>query len=262
MSDAADGRLIVLGSSGAWPEAGRACSCFVVEFAGTRVVLDLGYGTIGPLLSHLGNSAGDGIDAVVITHHHPDHAVDLHGLFRARLFGRPGGPPGPLYAPEGVLRLMATIEDDAEDAILTVFDWHPLPGPAATVGAFTLTAFEVPHFVPAVGVRLEADGLVLAYTGDTGPSPVLEDLGRDADLYIVEATDRYQQPGAPPAPPGPALHLDSIGAGAVALRAGARRLMLTHFWPGNDRELSRAQARQEFGGEVLLAEEGLTVALP
>lgn len=262
MSEEAAGRLTVLGSSGAWPEAGRACSCFVVEFAGTRVVLDLGYGTIGPLLAHLGNSVGDGIDAVVVTHHHPDHAVDLHGLFRARVFGRREAPPIPLFAPVGVLRLMATFEDDDEEAIRRVFDWRPLPGPPEAVGPFTLTAFDVPHFVPAVGVRLDAEGLVLAYTGDTGPHPVLDDLGRGADLYIVEASDRHQQPGKPPAPPGPDMHLDSIGAGAVAQRAGARRLMLTHFWPGNDRELSRTQARREFDGEVLLAEEGLTVGLP
>ena len=77
-------RLTVLGSCGAWPEPGRACSGFVLEHRGARVVLDLGYGTLPRLLALLGSSAADGIAAVIITHAHPDHMIDLHGLLRAQ----------------------------------------------------------------------------------------------------------------------------------------------------------------------------------
>ena len=77
-------RLIVLGGCGAWPEGGRACSGFVLEHQGFRVVLDLGYGTLPRLLSLLGSAGGEGIDAVIVTHRHPDHMIDLHGLLRAR----------------------------------------------------------------------------------------------------------------------------------------------------------------------------------
>jgi ribonuclease BN (tRNA processing enzyme) len=110
--------------------------------------------------------------------------------------------------------------------------------------------------VPNAGVRLEAGGTVLAYSGDTGPDPRLADLGRDADLFIVEATDR---PGETDA----AVRnlMTSAEAGRWARHAGARRLMLTHFWPGNDRAVAVAAARAEFGGEVLAADEGRTVAL-
>lgn len=73
----------MLGSCGAWPEPWRACSGFVLELDGFRVVLDLGYGTLLRLLGHLDSPVADGVDAVVVTHHHPDHAIDLHGLFRA-----------------------------------------------------------------------------------------------------------------------------------------------------------------------------------
>ena len=79
-----DARLVVLGSCGGWPEPGRACSGFVLEYAGARIVLDLGYGTLPRLLALLGSSAADGVDAVIVTHAHPDHMVDLHGLLRAR----------------------------------------------------------------------------------------------------------------------------------------------------------------------------------
>jgi ribonuclease BN (tRNA processing enzyme) len=107
-------RLVVLGSCGAWPEAGRACAGFVLEHDGFRVVLDLGYATLPRLLAHLGSSIGDGVDAVVVTHRHPDHAIDLHGLFRARSFGRHGAAAIPLYAARDVLDLVVHLENGDE----------------------------------------------------------------------------------------------------------------------------------------------------
>lgn len=84
-------RLVVLGSCGGWPEAGRACSGFVLEHNGFLVVvLDLGYATLPRLLDVVGSSVADGVGAVVVTHRHADHALDLHGLFRAHWFGRRG----------------------------------------------------------------------------------------------------------------------------------------------------------------------------
>lgn len=255
-------RLVVLGGCGAWPEAGRACSGFVLEHEGFRVVLDLGYGTLPSLLGLLGSSAADGIDAVVVTHKHPDHMIDLHGLFRARWFGRRGAPAIPLYAPEGVLARVLSLEEDDAGQVESVLDWHPLPAAPAAVGPFRLESILLPHFVPNAGVRLTAPGLAVAYTGDTGPDPALSDLGRDADLYIVEATSRDQQPSSPSPPPGPRMHLTARDAGQVAQAARAGRLLLTHFWPGNDRQASRAAAAAEFGGEILIADENLDIPLP
>ena len=93
--------------------------------------------------------------------------------------------------------------------LLEVFDVFQLPG-ASEVGPFALTGVDLPHFVPNAGIRLEAS-TVLAYTGDTGPSPALAELGRDADLFIVEATDR-------PATP-PRLLMTSAAAGSWARHA-------------------------------------------
>lgn len=264
-------RLVVLGGCGAWPEGGRACSGFVLEHDGARIVLDLGYGTLPRLLALLGSSAADGIDAVIVTHKHPDHMVDLHGLFRARWFGGRGAAAIPLYAPDGVLARMVALEDDGAEPVRRVLDWHPLPAAPYQVGPFRLESVALPHFVPNAGVRLSSPGLTVAYTGDTGPDPALAELGRDADLYIVEATSRNQQPGVPPpagtsgargAAAGPRMHLTAAEAGQVAAAAQVRRLMLTHFWPGNDRQASRAAAAEVFAGEILLAEEGLDVPLP
>lgn len=266
MSDNVTSRLVVLGSCGAWPEPGRACSGFVLEHDGARIVLDLGYGTLPRLLSLLGSSAADGIDAVIVTHAHPDHMVDLHGLFRARFFGRRGAPEIPLFAPEQVRTRLLRVDDDGEDVLRRVFDWRPLPAAPQQVGPVRLESMLLPHYVPNAGVRLSGPGLTLAYTGDTGPDPALAELGREADLFIVDATDSAQRRGGRPAsnPPvltPPVLTLTARQAGAAAASAAARRLMLTHFWPDNDREASRVAAAAEFPGEILLADEGLTVAL-
>lgn len=256
-------QLVVLGSCGAWPEPGRACSGFVLEHDGFRIVLDLGYGTLSRLLDVVGSRTGAGIDAVVITHKHPDHMVDLHGLFRARWFGARGGAPIPLYAPDGVVQRLQGLEEEDQSAILEVFDWHELPGPEPyTVGPWSLRSWWLPHFVPNAGVQMTAEGLSVAYTGDTGPDPRLRDLAKNVDLFIAEASDRGQQADTPPANAKERKHLSAQDAGQAAQAAGARRLLLTHFWPGNDRESSRSEAAEVFEGEILLAEEGLRIGLP
>lgn len=243
-------KVTVLGSCGAFPEPGRACSGFAVDWDGYRLVLDLGYATLPRLLRHWPDGL---VDAVVITHEHPDHCVDLHGLFRMRFYGQPGGPRLPLYCPPGVLDRLGGLEPDVD--LRAVFDPHPLPG-RYRVGPFDLTGLSLPHFVPNAGVRIQADGIAVAYSGDTGPTPALAELGRDADLFIVEATDHDGETSRPTR-----NLMTSTEAGRWARRAGARRLLLTHFWPGNDRAAAVAAARVEFDGVVVAAEEGLTVLL-
>jgi ribonuclease BN (tRNA processing enzyme) len=110
--------------------------------------------------------------------------------------------------------------------------------------------------VPNAGIRVQAGEIALAYSGDTGPDPLLAELGRDTDLFVLEATDRDGEDRRP------ARNLmTSAEAGYWARQAGARRLMLTHFWPGNDRAASVAAASAGFGGDVLAAEEDLAVSL-
>lgn len=242
--------VTVLGSCGAYPEPGRACSGFLVEWDGFRLVLDLGYATLPRLLAHCPDGA---VDAVVVTHEHPDHCIDLHGLFRMRFFGGNRDSLLPLYCTPGVLTRLGGLEPEVD--LNAVFGVHELPG-SYRVGPFELSGVRLPHYVPNVGVRLQSGEFAMAYTGDTGPDPLLAELGRDVDLYIVEATDRKSEPQQP--------HrnlLTSTEAGHWAARAGARSLMLTHFWPGNSREAAVAAARSCFDGEVLAADEGLVVPL-
>ncbi|MER8105946.1 MBL fold metallo-hydrolase [Kitasatospora sp. NPDC094016] len=242
-------RLTVLGTCGAWPEAGRGASGFLLEYDGFRLALDLGYATLPRLLDHC---AAEDLDAVVITHEHPDHCADLSALSRARYFAQQRGPRLPLYCTPGVIGRVQAMEptEDLHD----VFDVHPLPA-SHRVGPLRLDTELLPHHVPHAGIRLSAPGLVLAYSGDAGPDPALARLAAAADLFIAGATLQSR-----PADADPHL-LSAAEAGTWAARAGARRLLLTHFWPGSDRALSVADARAGFRGEIIAADEGMALAL-
>jgi ribonuclease BN (tRNA processing enzyme) len=242
-------KITVLGSCAAWPEPGRACAGFLVEHAGFRLVLDLGFGTLPRLLTLCPNGA---VDAVVITHQHTDHCVDLNGLLRVRHYGELTFDRIPLLCPPGVASLVDALEPSPR--LASLFEVRDLPG-THKVGPFEVVGMDLPHHVPNVGVRLTAATRTVAYTGDTGPTPTLAELGRRADLYIMEAT-LQQEPEEEP------RHLlTAAEAGQWATAAEARRLLLTHFWPGNDRGVSLRQAAEHYGGELIAAEEGLVIDL-
>jgi ribonuclease BN (tRNA processing enzyme) len=253
-------RVTVLGSCGAWPEAGRACSGFLVAAAGRRIVVDLGYGTAPHLFAA---APAETLSAVVVTHAHPDHWADLHPLFRARYYGHRGTglPPLPVYLPPGLAGLLARLEGPGDEGLLgeafTVHEYRP--GDVLDVGGVRIDLVPLPHYVPTVGVRVAGDGATFAYTGDTGPAAEVAELGAGADLFAVDAT--FQDRPVATLTPSPRYDLTAREAGMFAARAMAGRLLLTHFWPGADRHRSRAEAAASFGGEILLADEGLVIPL-
>ncbi|HEY1175942.1 MAG TPA: MBL fold metallo-hydrolase [Phytomonospora sp.] len=243
--------LTVLGSSGAHPQADNPCSGYLLEHDGFSLVLDLGYGTAGPLLGH--RPQGN-VDAVVITHEHADHCADLHALMRIRLYGSPGAQKIPLYCTEGVVTRINGL--DTGEGLSQVFDIRPWPE-TVHIGPFRLTPFRLPHHVDNVGVRLSTPDFTFAYTGDTGPDPALAELGRDADLFLVEATHQ----GPSPSPETRNLLLTAGEAGRFAREAGARRLALTHLWPGSDPGVSVTEAAAEYPGPILTPTAGDVIGL-
>ena len=156
-------RLTVLGSCGAWPDAGRACSGYLVEHDGFRLLVDVGYAVVPRLLERV--TAGQ-VDAVVISHGHPDHCADLNPLLRARVLGDDPLPPLPVYALPGALDAVLAL--DRPGMLTAGYVLHELAdGSGLDLGPFALRARLLPHWVPNAGVRLAAGGRVLAYTGDT-----------------------------------------------------------------------------------------------
>lgn len=218
-------RLTVFGGCGAWPAAGQACSGYLLEQDGFRLLIDPGYAVLPRLLTAVDAAA---VDAVVVSHGHPDHCADLSPLLRARALSAEPPAPLPVYAPAGavdaVLALdpIRSVAGAAEPVVLT-------DGDGVRVGPFDVLPASLPHFVPNLGVRISDGAGTLVYSGDAGPDPAMVELARDADLLLIEAT----YPDAVPDEDA-GLLCSAVEAAEQGAAAGARRIMLTHLWPGID----------------------------
>ena len=245
-------RLTVLGACGAWPEAGQACSGYLVEHDGFRLLVDAGYAIVPRLLAL--TTAGE-IDAVFISHGHPDHCADLNPLLRARALADDPAPPLAVYALPGALDAVLAL--DRPGMLAGACQVHELSaGRRFGIGPFEALTCLLPHWEPNAGVRLAAEGRALAYTGDSGPDPAIADLARGADLLLAEATYAFE------VPPDSRGYLSSASlAGGQATRAEAGHLVLTHLWPGTDFQQSRAAAVAHYDGPVSVASAGLTIDL-
>ena len=241
-------RLTVLGSAASTVGPGQACSGHHLEAGEARVLFDCGNGVI----SNLG-TVGDptALDAVFITHNHPDHYVDIYVL-QAALRYAPEGPhaPIPLYAPPGLPERMKLLLSERggrafDDAFVTV----PLvAGEAIEIGGLRVTPFEVVHTAPTFALRAECDGASMLYTSDTAPGEHAVIAARDVDLLLAEATLPEEYSGRAP-------HMTAAEAGRLARDANAGALVLAHVWPTNDRAEMARVAGVEFGGPVKVAEE-------
>jgi ribonuclease BN (tRNA processing enzyme) len=247
--------LTILGCSGSVPGPTGPASGYLVEADGYRLAMDLGNGTLSTLSALFDPFL---LDAALISHLHPDHCADLSGLSVLRRY-HPDPPADrrgralPLHAPgQAPSRLAAALASSTEELAVTdlsdVFQFNPLGSGPATVGPFEVTAVPVAHPCEAYGFRIARDGVVLAYTGDTGPCDALQELADGADLLLAEASWTHDADR----PPG--VHLSGTQAGELAARAGVGRLLLTHVAPWTDPEAVLREARTAYSGPVDLAE--------
>jgi ribonuclease BN (tRNA processing enzyme) len=244
-------RLTVLGSNGTYPTAGRPASGYLVSASGWNLVLDMGPGVYLSMLERVRRP-----DAVVLSHVHPDHCVDLFALLAATRFGDPDGWGIPVFAPPGLSdRFAAFLAVDPDHALHRVFDFDTVgPGDRRRLGPFELEFGEASHPVPAVITSVGAEGRRLVYSGDTGPGGDLERLASGCDLLLCEAASQ----GEPPPDRYP-YHLYAGEVGVLAAAAGARRLIVTHLVPTLDPTVSVDEAAAEYDGPVDHAVPGMEV---
>jgi ribonuclease BN (tRNA processing enzyme) len=256
--------LRVLGKSPAWQDAGGACSGYLVESDECVLLLDCGCGVFGKLRAARDYAE---VDAVVISHLHADHILDLVPYASALTYaprhqpvpvgGWPGtsDPPRPrLIAPpdaRATFRRLCAASGMREEHIENAFRLEEYdPGSTVTVGDLDLRFQPVPHFLPTHAVSVGNASGRLTYSADSSPSDDLCAFAHETDLLLIEATLPR------PEREGPRGHLTPGEAGEHGRRAGARRVVLTHISDELDAEWARGEAERAFGGPVEVASEG------
>lgn len=232
--------ITVLGCAGGFPGPDDACSGYLVEGGGVRVVFDLGPGTMANLQHHIGLAD---LDAVVLSHQHPDHWVDfavLNTAFTYELLRT----DAPVYGtPETRAAATAVLGD-----LSPTWAWTDIAdGDTIRIGGLTVDFRQTEHYVTTLASRATDGERSVAYSADTGPGWSFASFGAPIDLAVCEATMRTEQEidGV--------LHLSARQAGEMCRAAGVRSLVLTHFPVHADRAVYEAAGSAAFGAPVGMA---------
>ena len=262
-------QITVLGKSPSWQDAGGACSGYLIQEEDYVLLLDCGNGVFSKLRDHCDYVD---VDAVLLSHMHADHFLDLVPFSYALTYaprqqpvpvaGWPGtsDPARPeLFAPVGASATFRQIvgcwgNEELVEGAFTIREYQPWDEFEA--GPVRVRLCEVPHYLPTFAIELMGqDGVRLIYSADCSPNDQLVDFARGADLLLIEATLPR------PERTGERGHLTPGEAGDHGRRAGVKRLVITHFSDELDPEWAREQAAAAFGGPVELAHEGAVYTL-
>lgn len=234
-------RLRIVGCSGSVPGPASTASCYLVQVDGFSLVLDLGNGSLGPLQTVLRLSE---IDAIWLSHLHPDHCLDMTALAVAlRHSGVRLPAPIPVLADAAAPSRLASAmwPGQPASALAGLFSFTT---EADTLGPLQVRTTPVNHPVRTRAIRLQHDGASLVYSGDTGACTDLIELARGADVLLCEAGWGGAAPGCAD------LHLTGAQAGEHAAEAGVGRLLLTHVPPWESVQAAVAGAHSTFDGPV------------
>ena len=249
-------RLTVLGKSPSWPDAGGACSGYLLENDGRAALIDCGNGAFGKLRLHRDYRE---IETVAISHLHGDHVLDLVPFSYALTLGPGSGEReakprllAPAAAPDFFRRVVGAW--GSETLIESAFEIGEYdPGDVLDLAGVPAMAHRVHHIGPTHAFELSgAGGGRIVFGADGRYSDELIAAARGAAVLIAEAT----LPEPEDKPLGERVHMSAAEAGALAQEAGAGRLVLTHISDELDGGRSLAAAREAFGGPVEIAREG------
>ncbi|ACU97891.1 metal-dependent hydrolase, beta-lactamase superfamily III [Saccharomonospora viridis DSM 43017] len=250
-------RLTILGCCGSIPGPDQAASGYLLEADGFRLGLDLGNGTLARLQTVCDPFE---LNALVLSHLHPDHCADFSALTVLRRY-HPNPPydprrhrlpvHAPAEAPTRLANAYAPHEAERQETDLSdVFDFRTLSPEPRRIGPFTVTPVPVLHPTESFGVRITYGDVSFAYTGDTGLCAALDELADGVDVLLCEAS----WTSGPDRPDG--LHLSGAQAGELAARARVGRLLLTHIPPWSDGDAILAEAEAAFDGPTERVTQG------
>ncbi len=237
-------RVRVIGCSGTYSSTDSACSSYLVQTDSTSVLLDAGPGSSIELQQHI--ELAD-IDAVVLSHEHPDHWTEMPSLYHAYRYGidKPG------LAVYGTIGTKAALDAVVPEATELTFDWTTIDASATfTIGDMSFTFSETDHPVETLAIRVESGGTAIGYSADTGPDWSPELFADSIDLMIYETTlpNDLEDADIP--------HVSGRQAGVRATAAGVRKLILTHVPPGHNAQDRAASLAETFDGPAEIAEPG------
>lgn len=249
-------QLTILGSSTPYPSVDNPCSGYLVRTESTKIWIDAGTGTLGPLQQHVDLID---LDAIWISHLHADHSADLLTAFYALVFADVHrATPIPLYGPPGIAQRLADyLTNGATRApIATAFQIHEIhDGHEAQVGDLALTTRAVAHGIPAFAVRVATGSASLVFSGDTAPCASLTELAMNCDALLCESEST--------APPQDELqvHHTPEDTGRTATAANAGRLIVTHVGRFLTPDEATRRAATEYKGRIEFASPGASFTI-
>uniref|UniRef100_A0A6J5ZZ38 Unannotated protein n=1 Tax=freshwater metagenome TaxID=449393 RepID=A0A6J5ZZ38_9ZZZZ len=249
-------QITILGKSPSWQDEDGTCSGYLVESGPTKLLVDCGSGVFAKLRAL--RDYGE-IDAIVLSHFHADHCLDLipyaYALVYSSRWSQQAAPRPRLIVPSGgteLLRQLAGLfgPDDLVSKAFEISEYEPED--VVTVGPLSLSFCLVPHYVPTFAISITDEGSSGRFTfgADCAPNEQLPEFARGSDLLLIEATLRVPEDDEPRG------HLTATEAGEHGRAAQAARLVITHISDEIDQQQSVAEASAAFGGEVILACEG------
>lgn len=243
-------KLTIIGHWGAYPEAGEATSCYLLEKDGYKLLIDCGSGALSQLQYYC---SLDKLDAVILSHYHHDHIADIGPLQYSRIVAQA------LKTTEKPLHIYGHRYDQQEFGKLSkppfVLSFMYDEKSRLNIGPFQLTFFETHHKARCFAIRIDGHGKSLVYTGDSSYMDDFCQFAKGSDIFICETSFYANQNGQPYG------HMNSIEAATIARDASVKKIVLTHLPHFGDHSQLLNEVTTIFNGEVQLARKGLIVEL-
>ncbi|WP_210364646.1 MBL fold metallo-hydrolase [Bacillus sp. REN3] len=243
-------KLTIIGCWGGYPKANEASAGYLLEHDGFKLMIDFGSGVLAKLPNYVAPGA---LDALVLSHYHPDHVADIGVLQHARLIQGFLGKKPPQLPIYGHTQDKHEFERLTYKKITKGVGYNP--NQKLEVGPFTINFTLGAHPVPCYAMRIEADGKSLVYTGDTSFKEEFVPFAANADLLLSECNFYGDQDGKG------AGHMNSLDNGRLARGAQVKQLVMTHLPHYGELEKLVSEASAEYDGLIALAREGLVITL-
>jgi ribonuclease BN (tRNA processing enzyme) len=237
------------------PRIDRACSAYLVEDENFAFSLDFGTGAFANMRRY---ADYDRLDAVVVSHMHADHFLDLIPLRYAVRYGsKRRAKRLPIWMPPGgiaMLRSMTSVfaNEGNGDFLDAAFDLKEFdPERTLEIGPGRLRFAPTTHYIPSYAIRYESNGTSMTYSADTAPDERVVALARETDLFLCEATLLAGEAEAG----GVRGHSSAADAARMASTAHVRKLVLTHYSEGATSHDLDGAARDIFKGPIAVADD-------